>query len=174
MRKPGLITECLNEIEVNYPDELLIIVETGTIRNTGDDWKIGDGHSTVEIAEWNKDRDGFFYSVDLNTDVCEKYLEELNLKDMVALIKEDSIEFLKRLKIYLPVHFAYLDSANDPDHCFKEFELVIKIMPKGAIILVDDCDPDANIVSKAQKVLQHCITNKLDYTIIENQLKIYV
>jgi predicted O-methyltransferase YrrM len=162
-RKINLLADTLTEIESKFREKLTI-VETGTIRYPDND---GDGNSTRQIAQWMEGRPHNFFSVDLHTKVCDEYLTGLGLIENVQLVKAHSLKFLPVLQ---KIHFAYLDSGNEPEDCFEEFRVVMKRIVKGGIIICDDCLEDPSIKAKAQLVFQYCIKKNLEHSIIGIQL----
>lgn len=135
------------------------ILETGTIRNTDPQYELDDGWSTVTFAEWCREHGGTIESVDLEIEAAATVLEKRGLRDVVHLVRHHSIHFLGArlfsngtyaagymLENRVPepkVHVAYLDSDNDPTLILDEYLLVTQMMPSGAILMVDDCDPVA-------------------------------
>jgi predicted O-methyltransferase YrrM len=134
----------------------LRILETGTIRGETDNYATDDGWSTVCFAEWCKEHGGTVESIDLDISAAERVLEAKGFRAPdVLLHRAHSIEWLGQAlenrsffkeKFHgaprtLPsLHFAYLDSDNDPTLILAEYLLAKLMMPPGAIVLVDDVD----------------------------------
>lgn len=134
----------------------LNIVETGSIRNTGSAYAIGDGHSTEHIARWIKEskRPHSFTSIDLDTHVAESYIQSLGLSNYVKFIMGNSHDVIPTLNEN--IHLALLDSANDADVILTEFQLVLpKMNKRGAIIAIDDVFPGSKTVVKGHKVIPY-------------------
>lgn len=116
----------------------LVILETGTIRNTSNMHHDGDGWSTLYIAQFVK-KSSFnhkFYSIDLKTDVCDAFLKSIGLRDSVTLIQNDSRKAIQEMDEEFD--FIYLDSGNHADLVFEEYKLVLPKCRDDTIIVVDD------------------------------------
>lgn len=124
----------------------LTIVETGTIRKLGDEYRIGDGYSTMYIAEWIRSSGVAhrFYSIDLSVAISRQVLEEKGLLSYVALCEGDSAVTLASFDF--PIDFAYLDSCADPEQNLKEFHEVHSRLRLPGIVMIDDVHnwPDVN------------------------------
>ena len=127
----------------NHP---LIIVETGTVRALGEEYRVGDGHSTLYIAKWIKSTGAphQFFSLDLSTAVAHQALEAEGLLPYVTLCEGDSVDTLA--KFNLPIDFAYLDSGQAPELNLREFREVHKRLRLPGMVLIDDvyCWADVN------------------------------
>jgi len=118
------------------------IVETGTIRGHLDDFKFGDGHSTLRFAEYISRFGGELYSVDIDPmavmiskTLCTK--EFPLIADEVHIIESDSVAFLEAFDE--PIDVLYLDSANDAELILNEAKAGIRNLHEESIILIDDC-----------------------------------
>jgi hypothetical protein len=140
------------------------IAETGTIRNTSFLYKIGDGHSTKTITRFIKKNPGCkFYSIDLNTSVCDTYLSKKGLRKYVELIEGNSLDVLPTLDFDV----AYLDSDNDAELIFKEFMIAKE---KAKLIIIDDVDPENPELQKGVNVMKYLDENNLEYDLLPRQL----
>lgn len=167
MRIEGLIN-AIKERQASK--EAIFVVETGTIRNIGLEYKEGDGHSTRFIVEMMRERDAFI-SIDLDVKVCSDYLTSLNLIHNVLLIEGDSRRVLNMVD---NIDVAYLDSDNNCSLIYDEFSIVIQKMNPGGYIIIDDCYPDSKDVVKCHKVKQLLDDTKYPYKIINNQMVIQI
>ena len=124
----------------------LNIVETGTLRNSAN--KIGDGWSTLYMAEWAKKHNSHLTSVDIDPkaiDVARKVLAERGLLKNVDLLRADSVSVIEALKP--PIDFVYLDSAgNDITEesianalNLVEYQAVSDKLDSPALVVIDDC-----------------------------------
>ena len=119
-KRASKLVGLLNEYKEKYGK--FKIVETGTIRNASSRYKKDDGHSTKYICEFiQKNPDCTFCSIDLQTNVCNTYLKEKNLRQYVNLIQGNSLDVLPTLTFDI----AYLDSDNDSELIFKEFTIAL-------------------------------------------------
>lgn len=138
------------------------IVETGTIRNDSERHHLGDGWSTYYIAQFvrnSADRhDHEFISIDLKTDVAEAFLRREGMEHQVKLVQDNSNNALP--KIEGPLDFVYLDSANNADQIFNEFELVQPKLLDTSVVVVDDIK-----TNKPKKLLPWLEENKIPYKI---------
>lgn len=163
------IDELLKRIELIQQQRRVLIVETGTIRNV--DYQESDGHSTRFIAEMMRKED-LFISIDLYTEVCEKYLRKLGLRDRAIIVQSDSVKYLKYLCEVenIEIDVAYLDSENDASLIFDEFQVVWNKITKGGFVAIDDAYPESEQVYKCHKVLKWANENNVQYEIINNQM----
>ena len=149
----------------------LIIVETGTIRNTNPDFEHGDGHSTRFIAEWVKENGGFYTSIDIDCSVAKKYLFDLSLRQYVTLTEANSLDALPRFNA---IDFCYLDSANDADNCLAEFLIVWPKITTGGSVMVDDCNEASAELFKGDLLIPYLRERSIPYTQLEtNQIIIF-
>lgn len=149
----------------------LTIVETGTIRSVHPQYAIGDGHSTLHIARFcaNSVFDHSFHTIDLNTTIAKRYMEEMAVEDYVTFHEGNSLNILPQ---FSQIDVAYLDSANDADLILAEFEIVL---PKTKhFIIIDDVDPKNKELRKGLKVLQLLGKTSLPYSVRNRQLVIRV
>lgn len=151
----------------------LTIIETGTIRNMAPEYHAGDGWSTVYISEFVRAHGGDFTSVDLDISTAKKMLGSLDLAGYCKLVQYDSLMWL-RDKAPQGIHFALLDSANDANHTFREFELVRPKMVAGGIIVIDDVIPGSREVVKGQRVYSLVQRKGLKHKLDGRLLFIYV
>ena len=112
------------------------ILETGCIRGLNEI----NAHSTKHICEFIRDQQLFdeisFYSFDLKTTICRNFLTDLNLIHYVNLQEIDSREGIKNIES--PIHFAFLDSANNSELTIEEFEILKPKMCNGGLVIIDD------------------------------------
>jgi predicted O-methyltransferase YrrM len=127
----------------------MTIVETGTIRSTEPVYADDDGWSTVCFAEWVRDHAGVVVSIDLDVSAARKVLAEKDLLLSGTGVTTGSVQLLDGTSEHWlgeltrpdgEIHVAFLDSDNDPDLILREFEIVRKRMPAGAVLMVDDVD----------------------------------
>lgn len=143
----------------------LVVVETGTIRNTKLEYADGDGWSTLHLAKWNLGKNHQIYSIDLYTEVCERFLAENHLSDRIILKQGSSLD---HLATFDQIDFAYLDSANDAQLILDEFQLVENRMSKGGVVVVDDVIMNSKDVVKGHLVVPYA-RKKYDVTLLNRQ-----
>ncbi|HUU44127.1 MAG TPA: class I SAM-dependent methyltransferase, partial [Acidobacteriota bacterium] len=111
-----------------------VCIETGCVRdpNEGTD-------STLVIASTLQGR-GRFYTFELEPShievcrvVCREFADQINFVqgDAKANLREFAAE-------HDVIHFAFLDSAPDPDQIFAEFRAVEHRFNPGSVLIVDD------------------------------------
>lgn len=135
----------------------LSILETGTIRNEGEQYQMNDGWSTVTFAEDVRDNGGSFRSIDLHIGASENVLSSLGLREYVQLYKGYSVDVLAgMLELADTVRPAFdvvlLDSDNDGVLILDEFFAVRRMMNPGALLLVDDVDLQSTGVVKGHMI----------------------
>ena len=140
----------------------LTIVETGTIRNVGDEYKEGDGHSTEAICRWIREQYEWhdFASIDTDTSVAEWYLDSLGLSDCVTLLSGYSTDILPNIPV---IEFAYLDSANDAKNTMDEFVITWPAVPIGGCVMVDDCSDESEELHKGDILMQYLRDNNIPF-----------
>jgi predicted O-methyltransferase YrrM len=148
----------------------LNIIETGTIRGEGEEYRKNDGWSTVTFAEYTKKNGGAVTSIDLNTKTSAKVLGDKSLARHVDLIEGHSIDVLARtLAKDEPGLFdvAFLDSDNDGALIFHEYLIVKQIMRSPGLIIVDDVDIESSEVVKGHELLPWAQAHGIPHRIIE-------
>jgi len=126
--------------------EAKILIETGTARN-GELNYAGDGGSTVIFADWAKQHQATFYSVDIDPQaVYNAQMAVQPFTPYVSVICSDSVSFLETFAA--PIDFLYLDSydfdVNNPFpsqmHHLKEIIAAYPKLHENSIVMIDDCD----------------------------------
>ncbi len=151
----------------------LTIVETGTVRAFDEEHRVGDGHSTLYIAEWIKStgEPHRFFSIDLSTAVAHQALTVRKLLPYVTLCEGDSVDTLAGFDF--PIDFAYLDSGQAPELNLNEFHEVHKHLRPPAMVMIDDVYYWAD-VNKGKLTIPEA--RKLGYedSIVEGRLALLV
>lgn len=163
----------------------LDIVETGTIRGDGENYRVNDGWSTLTFAEWATENGGQVTSIDLDISVAQRVLEDRELLSQVILMQGHSIEVLstivaqawsrvkknnKGVPVSLDEGFfdvAFLDSDNDGALIFHEYLVVKKIVRSPGLIIVDDVDIDSTEVVKGHEILPWARANNIKHRIVQ-------
>lgn len=166
----GIIRSELTALTERTERETLDIVETGTIRDTGDQYRSGDGWSTVAFAEHVRDHGGTFKSIDLDVSVAREVLagHPDHLDQHVALMQGHSIQTLGRFA-FLGYHFdvALLDSDNDAQLILHEYLIVSTMLRHPGLLLVDDVDLDSETVLKGHRLAPWLDREGVPYEIIQ-------
>jgi predicted O-methyltransferase YrrM len=127
-----------------------IIVETGTARY-GTRYFDSDGGSTIIFAQWAKDHNAHFFSIDISASHLEnaqtavaQYVPEW--KNTVHFVCNDSIAYLRQVDFM--IDFLYLDSydyeLDNPSpsqtHHLMEIQAAYPHLKETSIVMIDDCD----------------------------------
>jgi predicted O-methyltransferase YrrM len=155
----------------------LDILETGTIRGTTENYRVGDGWSTITFAEHVKANGGTLTSIDLDITNAELVLKEKRLTKYVNLIKGASVQEIKKLATTSAtsktraakrsVDVAFLDSGNDASLTFSEYLAVKEIMRAPGLVIVDDVDMNSHEVVKGHEIVPFLQANEVPHRIIE-------
>jgi hypothetical protein len=154
--------------------EALDIVETGTIRGADEQqYRTGDGWSTIAFAEHVRDHGGTFTSIDLDVSTAREVLAAAHLDQHVRLIEDHSIRALARLAaLSRRVDVALLDSDNDAQLILHEYLVVSSMMHRPAnsqpaLLLVDDVDLDSALVVKGHQLVPWLNAAGVPYKIVQ-------
>jgi hypothetical protein len=112
-----------------------VLVETGCIRTLFEGTE-----STLTIARLVRDR-GRFYSFELRPEHIEVSRNVCGEFDrFVTYVEGDSVANLERLAAdeLNRIDFAFLDSANDGDHTWREFRAIESCFVPGSVLVCDD------------------------------------
>lgn len=131
----------------------LSILETGSIRNTGEEYHQNDGWSTLTFAEYVRDNGGSLISIDLDTAAADEVLTRHDVRRFVMLVEGDSVETIGRLKPSTALDVVLLDSENDAELIMREFIAVKERTVRPALFLVDDVEPGSTSVVKGHQIL---------------------
>lgn len=144
------------------------IVETGTIRGEGDQYRTGDGWSTVAFAEHIRDHGGSVTSIDLDVSTAKKVLAEHDLDGYVNLIEGHSIQVLARL-LAAGSHFdmILLDSDNDAQLILHEYLIASAMLQHPGILMVDDVDLESEMVMKGHQIVPWLDREGMPYEIVQ-------
>ena len=151
----------------------LDILETGTIRGAGDNYRQGDGWSTITFAEYVKANGGSVTSIDLETDTASTVLKANRLASHVKLVKASSVDVLEEMAAKKAktskgsLDVVFLDSANDADLTLREFRVASLLMRSPGLIMIDDVDMASHEVVKGHKVVPWLDAKGAQYRIIE-------
>jgi predicted O-methyltransferase YrrM len=136
-----LISDSLAELRRRTGWGPLHILETGTIRNSDEEYRTGDGWSTLAFAEDIAVHGGTLTSVDLDTTHAEKVLEDQGQMEQVNLLTGYSIDVLGRMLAKKQRYdVIFLDSDNDSQLILHELMLARLMARRGALLMLDDID----------------------------------
>lgn len=134
-----LLAAAVGEVLGAFPDPLC--VETGCIRNA----KEGTDSTLVIAQALERAGRGRLLTFELqpkHVEVCRAVCR--SYEHRIEYVLGDSTASLRRLSGdgTLPaIHFAFFDSANDPEQIWSEFETVEDRFLPGSIVIVDDTVP---------------------------------
>ena len=146
--------QILDEELVRFGQSYIEIVETGSIRGTGDTSEIGDGYSTLYFARRCIEWGGHLVSIDLNVATARMVLAEREPRNNVTLVENHSIAALARqLALWDAGHIdvAFLDSANDAQLVLHEFMICEQLVRNGGLVLIDDVHLPHHVVGENQQ-----------------------
>ena len=160
-RTHDLLNRCLTRQRERSGRGALDIIETGSVRQSSERYRINDGWSTVAFAEHAKVHGGSVTSLDVNTDPAAQVLGRLGLDQHVELLARWSIQTLARLARDPDRGYdvVYLDSGNDAQLIFHEYLIVSTMLRTPGLVMVDDVD-----MTSATVVKGHAVVPWLDHT----------
>ena len=168
MRLNDLLEEEMSSLTSRLGRKNLRILETGTIRGTGEEYRDNDGWSTLVFAECVKEYGQLFYSVDLDVSVATQVLGTRNLLPYANLVKGYSVDVLARMLAGRIATFdlILLDTDNDAELILHEYLIARHLLSdEGGTILVDDVDLESSGVVKGHKLVPWLDANKTEYRI---------
>lgn len=163
------------------PESSLDILETGTIRNTGERYRVNDGWSTLAFAEDARDHGGRFTGIDLDVSAAQQVISDHGLGENVTFFEGYSVDILAGMlanaygraersrdsRVTLGgagfVDVALLDSDNDAGLILHEYMIVRYMMRSPGVIMVDDVDPDSTGVVKGHQLIPYLDANGVPY-----------
>lgn len=157
-----LVTE-LDAFRERTGRDSLDILETGSIRGTEEQYHQNDGWSTLTFAQYVRDNGGSLVSIDLDTAAADEVLTRHGVRDLVELIKGDSVQTINALEISRGLDVVLLDSDNDADLIMAEFNAVSRLTNTPALFLVDDVEPGSTGVVKGHRILPWLQENNVPY-----------
>jgi hypothetical protein len=146
-RKPAmnLREATLKEVVDRLPKGKIVAVETGTLRDSRPEARIGDGWSTFSIAQCLAESGGpgsHLYSIDIDPKciATSKATVDKELHPWVTWICGDAVEAIRTLQ-EPTIDLLYLDSSDDPRQILAEFEVAQPKLAPHTIVVVDDTGP---------------------------------
>jgi hypothetical protein len=135
----------------------LAIVETGTIRNTGEEYRVNDGWSTLTFAEEIAEHGGSLLGIDLDTSAAAEVLGKRLVDLDIELASGHSIDVLASLLAHAAdlgqFDVAFLDSDNDAGLILHEYLIVKNLMNSPGLIMVDDVNLTSTGVVKGHQIV---------------------
>jgi hypothetical protein len=153
------------------PTVELDIVETGTIRNPGEAYRVNDGWSTLTFAEEIAEQGGTLTAIDLDVSAARGVLSAHGLMDGVTFYEGHSIEALSGMLANAYAHakkandghvflggdgfvdVAFLDSDNAAGLIFHEYLVAKRMVRSPGLIMVDDVDMTSDVVLKGHQLI---------------------
>lgn len=134
----------------------LDILETGCIRDTRDEYRGGDGWSTLTLATHAKNNSGSVTSVDLDTRAASEVLSAHGVEKNASLVTGYSIDVLAGyVADGREFDFILLDSDNDAQLILHEYYLALRLIRDGGIVMIDDVEPGSSDVVKGDLLIPH-------------------
>lgn len=145
----GRNTSFLKVIEVlqqEYGNDPITIVETGCIRGTSDESKMGDGWSTLNWEFYAKQTNSTVYVVDINAEHIKRSQQIVPESEHVKYTLSDSVEYLKNFEggidlLFLD-SFDYCGDAENikacHNHSLNEVKAAWNKLNPKCFVLIDD------------------------------------
>lgn len=134
----------------------LHILEVGSIRQDTEQHRLGDGWSTLRLAEYAAAEGGRLTSIDLDPSVARTVVRRHNLMEHVRFVEGYSIVRMgELLAAGAQFDVILLDSENDDTLTLHEFMLARSMRRPHcpSLILVDDVVPGSDTQIKGRKLL---------------------
>lgn len=167
-----VLTNVLADTRKRLGRDSLRILETGMIRGTTDNYRTGDGWSTLTFAEHVKEFGGSLTSVDIEPEAAvaaRTVLQEHGLdSDSVELLTGHSVDVIAGVayRSKQPVFdMVLLDSANDPDLILHEYLAVYRLIESCGTVLVDDVDMTSTGIVKGHAIAPWFEATGVEYVI---------
>lgn len=171
-----VLTEVLAGTRKRLKRDALRILETGMIRGTTDNYRTGDGWSTLTFAEHVKEHGGSLVSVDIEPEAASAARTVLDSheldSDSVELLTGHSVDVLAGIafRSKAPVFdVVLLDSANDPDLILHEYLAVYRLITSGGTVLVDDVDMESTGIVKGHAIAPWFDAAGIEYRIVPRE-----
>ena len=170
-KKPitGRNSSFLKVIEIldNTYNKPITIVETGCIRNTTEESKIGDGWSTLNWEYYAKKTNSKVYVVDINEGHLNQSKKIVPPSEYVEYTQDDSINYLKKFDMKFVVLFTdSYDYCGDEEnirkchnHSLNEIKAAWNKLNNKCFILIDDVFNDKNWVGKGELSIPYLLKN---------------
>jgi len=144
--KPRNLREAtLAEVVGRLPRRKLVVVETGTLRDSSPAARESDGWSTYCLAELlaRRGEDGSrLYSIDINPACVETSRSTVppEFHRLTTWVCKDAREAIPALDTD-SIDLLYLDSSDDPGQILAEFQVAAPKLGPESIVIVDDTGP---------------------------------
>ena len=141
----------LRELHARFGFRPIRIVETGTIRNVRQDFRMGDGWATWTWLLWAKASESRVWTCDLDPAAIATCRHVTKDSSFIEYVVGDSVEFLQNFED--SIHLLYLDSFDagppgDPrvkeacKHQLREIEAAYDKLEEDALVVLDDVPAD--------------------------------
>lgn len=155
----------------NAPELPLDILETGTIRNTGEQYRVNDGWSTLTFAEDVAAYGGSLTAIDLDVSAAQQVINDHELWACVTFHQGHSIAVLAGMLAASSAmdgvggvtDVALLDSDNDASLILHEYMIVRYMMRSPGVIMVDDVDMSSTGVTKGHQIVPYLDARGIPY-----------
>lgn len=136
---PRLLRAAVEETLGAFPEPACI--ETGSLRN------LNEGTDSTRVLAATLGERGRLYTFELepaHLAVCREVCREF--ADRIEYVEGDAKANLRRWRergTLRQIHFAFLDSADDPEQIWEEFRAIEDLFVPGSVLVVDDVVPPA-------------------------------
>lgn len=158
--------EVIKEIErLSKVFSFLNCLETGTIRS------YHEKHESTRHISNVIGKKGHLTSIDIEPKSIQISKDICKNASNVTWILSPSVDYL--IKNDDEYHFVLLDSVNDKDYIFKEFENIVKKVNIGGSIMVDDAGVDLNkkedktAAAKGIKINKFLLDNDIPFNVVK-------
>lgn len=156
----------INILEKEYKDPITI-VETGCIRNTTEESKIGDGWSTLNWKYYSDNTGSDVHVVDINDGHMKKSKEIVPESNLIKYYLNDSVDFLNKFDKKIDLLFVdSFDFCGDEEnirnchlHSLNEIKAAWNKLNDKCFILIDDVFNDQNWAGKGELSIPYLLEN---------------
>lgn len=136
-----LLIQELDALRARRGYDELAILETGCIRVEDPSYRDSDGWSTLAFAGYTQTHGGTLTSIDLDTSVAKRVLENEGVGSRTTFIEGYSIEQLAQLVASKrEFDVIMLDTENDAQLILHEYLVAKRLVSPGGLIIFDDID----------------------------------
>ena len=159
----------LKKVYENFGLNSINIVETGCIRNPTDNYKQGDGWSTLTWLLWAVHTDSKIYTVDIDKECLDIARGVIGSTNKVNFVHNDSVQFFKEMPQNFKIDLLFLDSydwVGDDDnkmksglHQLSEIIHALPLLHEKSLILLDDIFDEDGKSGKGHFSIPFLLTN---------------
>ena len=159
----------LKKVHENFGFDSIKIVETGCIRNPTENYKHGDGWSTLTWLLWANYTNSKIYTIDIDNECLNIAKSVIGNEDKINFINKDSVKFLNELPGNFKIDLLFLDSydwVGDSNnkmqsevHQLNEIVYALPYLHKKSLVLLDDIYDDDGRTGKGHFSIPFLLSN---------------